>query len=81
MVKLRIKIDVCSQSLAEGQREQIRTNLRDLFCQLLPRRLWFYLKRLRLMQLTDPLDTTDATSQYMNGPEDVLVEGTSVSSP
>lgn len=41
MVKLRIKIDVCSQGLDESGREQIRENLRDLFCQLLPRRLWY----------------------------------------
>jgi hypothetical protein len=82
MVKLRIKIDVWSKGLEESKREKIRENLRDLFCQLPARRLWFYLKYIRYMNLTPgpgrfPDAITD-TSGFADGPEDVIVKGNAV---
>lgn len=73
---LRIKIDVATQSLPEATREKVRENLRDIFCQLPLRRLWMYLKSLRLMSLGSPgtLDDTLAVED-MDGPEDVIVKG------
>lgn len=78
MVNMRIKIDVWSQRLEESKREDIREKLRDIFCQLPARRLWYYLKRLRLMTLRDPGDIPDLNEgmqEYMEGPEDIIVKG------
>ncbi|OKL58587.1 hypothetical protein UA08_06081 [Talaromyces atroroseus] len=77
---MRIKIDVWSQGLEESKRENIREKLRDIFCQLPARRLWYYLKQLRLMSLKDPSDLNDDWQEDMEGPEDVIVKG-SVLSP
>jgi hypothetical protein len=51
MLNLRIKIDVWTQGLNESFREGVRDDLRELFCQLPPRRVWFYLKQVRNMLL------------------------------
>ena len=78
MVKLRIKIDVWSKGLDERKRVKIRENLRDLFCQLPVRRLWFYLKQLRFMeQIERPELFPDLVDDIpdMDGPEDVIVKG------
>jgi len=78
---MRIKIDVWSQGLDESKRVKIRENLRDLFCQLPVRRLWFYLKQLRLMQLIErPEWFPDLVDDIpdMDGPEDVIVKGNTV---
>lgn len=73
---LRIKIDVCTKGFREATREKVRENLRDLFCQLPPRRLWMYLKSLRVMQLSSPGALEDlASKEFMDGPEDVIVKG------
>jgi len=72
---LRIKIDVCTQGFREAIREKIRENLRDLFCQLPPRRLWMYLKSLRVMSLGDPETHDSLSDEFMEGPEDVIVKG------
>ena len=80
MLNMRIKIDVWSQGLDESFRAGIRENLRDLYCQLPARRVWYYLKLVRTMLLggngahgmvepqPDPEDIID-------GPEDVIING------
>lgn len=78
MVNMRIKIDVWSQGLEESKRQDIREKLQDLFCQLPARRLWYYLKQLRMMLLRAPGDVPDINDEmqeYMEGPEDVIVKG------
>lgn len=76
---MRIKIDVWSKGLEESEREDICEKLRDLFCQLQTRRLWFYLKRLRPMLLRERpeslADLNDDIQADMDGPEDVIVKG------
>lgn len=82
MRKMRIKIDVWSQVLEENERDDIRNKLRDLFCQLPARRLWYYLKHVRIMSLTGPEDLVYETSElkeYIDGPEDVIVKGSVLS--
>lgn len=83
MVNLRIKIDVWSKGTDERIREEIRNHLRDLYCQLPARRVWYYLKNIRCMLLEGkkrnglrflmaelPKRSSDLV---MNGPEDVIV--------
>ncbi|KIW69880.1 hypothetical protein PV04_02199 [Phialophora macrospora] len=74
MLKLRIKIDVWTQGLDENFRENVRVNLRELFCQLPARRVWYYLKRIRCMLLGDRAAGLQlALDDMADGPEDVLV--------
>lgn len=77
MLNMRIKIDVWSQGREENKRQDIREKLRDLFCQLPARRLWYYLKELRTMLSREPGDIPDLDEmqEYMKGPEDVIVKG------
>jgi hypothetical protein len=80
MLKLRIKIDVWSQGIAENRREEIRENLQDLFCQLPARRVWLYLKRIRFMQMRGrvPIGMIDSqlgSNDMLDGPEDIIVNG------
>ena len=74
---LRIKVDVCTKGFREATREKVRENLRDLFCQLPARRLWIYLKSLRVMSLSSPetFEEKLASAEFMDGPEDVIVKG------
>ena len=58
MLKMRIKIDVWSQGLSNDQRENIRKNLGELFVQLPARRVWLYLKSVRLMLRIGPKNWT-----------------------
>jgi hypothetical protein len=44
MLNMRIKIDVFTKRLDERFREGVREDLRELFCQLPPQRVWLYLK-------------------------------------
>jgi hypothetical protein len=84
MLNLRIKIDVWCKALGIGKiiREEILGNLRDLFCQLPPRRLWKYLKHIRNIELKDPDSVKSRrpnSSDYddlVNGPEDVIANST-----
>lgn len=82
MVKLRIKIGVWSQGLDESKREKIHENLRDVFCQVPARHLWYYLKQLQIMQLTETprrlSDVADENPELMNGPEDDIVKGNTI---
>lgn len=77
MLNMRIKIDVWTQGLDESFREKVRENLRDLFCQLPARRVWYYLKRIRYMLLKgDGTGESQLDSDHlMGGPEDVIVNG------
>jgi hypothetical protein len=87
MLNMRIKIDVFTQGLKEDFREGVRENVRELFCQLPPRRVWFYLKHVRSMLLQDrsigpkdPIATALEDDLIMNGPEDFIARG-SISFP
>lgn len=75
MLNLRIKIDVWSKGIDESIREEIRNHLRDLFCQLPARRVWFYLKRIRYLELNErrPDDINFHLEDLMDGAEDVIV--------
>jgi hypothetical protein len=76
MLNLRIKIDVWTQGLDEGFRENVRVNLRELYFQLPARRVWYYLKRIRYMILKNRTPGPQPASDDMtDGPEDVLVNG------
>jgi hypothetical protein len=77
MLKLRIKIDVWSKGIDESIREEIRNHLRDLFCQLPARRVWFYLKRIRYIELNErgPDNINFRLEDLMDGVEDVIVNG------
>lgn len=76
MVNMRIKIDVWTRGLDESFREKVRENLRELFCQLPPRRVWYYLKRIRYMLLRGRTTGSQLDSDDLSdGPEDVFVNG------
>lgn len=76
MVNMRIKIDVWTRGLDESFREKVRENLRELFCQLPARRMWYYLKRIRYMLLRDRTSGSQLDSDgLMDGPEDIIVNG------
>ena len=83
MLNMRIKIDVWSQGLSKSHREDIREKLGKLFCQLPVRRIWLYLKRVRLMLRTgtkkDAAQAIDVAqlALYSRGEEseDIIVDG------
>jgi len=74
MLNLRIKIDVWCKALGIDKiiREEILENLRDLFCQLPPRRLWYYLKHIRNLELKGRRPNSSDDDDLANGPEDVI---------
>jgi hypothetical protein len=81
MLNMRIKIDVFTKGLDESFREGVRDDLCELFCQLPPRRVWFYLKQVRNMLLRgrnavleDELEMDEA-GVHMDGPEDPITRG------
>jgi hypothetical protein len=80
MLNMRIKIDVWSQGLDESFRAVIRERLRDLYCQLPARRVWFYLKLVRTMLLRGNgahgmVGPQPGPEDIMDGPEDVIING------
>ena len=78
MLNMRIKVDVWSQGLDENFREGIRRNVRDLFCQLPVRRVWFYLKLVRQMSLNNGKAGGLENLGYEGSPneaEDVIAKG------
>jgi hypothetical protein len=80
MLNMRIKVDMWSKSLDENFREGIRENVRDLFCQLPVRRVWFYLKLIRHMRLDSGNVGGLENSGFDGGnspdePEDVIAKG------
>ena len=81
MLNMRIKIDVWSKGLDENVREQIRENLRELFCTLMPRRVWYYLKHIRNLELKGSKRSqrpgfAPGKDDLVLGPEDVVVNRT-----
>ena len=79
MLNMRIKIDVWSKGLDERLGHQIRENLGDMFRQLLPRRVWYYLKRVRHLELESslhkmPFDSFPRSNSGVSEPEDVIVQ-------
>ena len=80
MLNMRIKIDVWSQGLDESFRAGIRENLRDLYCQLPARRVWYYLKLVRTMLLGGigahgMVEPQPDPEDIMDGPEDIIING------
>jgi hypothetical protein len=80
MLNMSIKVDVWSKGLEESFRESIRENVRDLFCQLPVRRVWYYLKRIRHMILRGPrVDELEIVGfedgKSLDGPEDIIAKG------
>ena len=80
MLKMRIKIDVWSQGLAENKRVEIREHLQDLFCQLPARRVWLYLKHIRFMHMREEnsigmIDSQLYSNDVLDRPEDIIVNG------
>ena len=49
MLNMKIEIDVWSQGLSKSQRGDIQVKLGRLFCQLPERRVWLYLRKVRVM--------------------------------
>src|ERR1700712_3045532 len=83
MAKLRVIIGFWCQGLEGHIREAARENLRDLFSQLQPRRVWYYLKFIRVM-LLDGVRPDSAQPDFRkckDGPEDTIVEGRYYFSP
>lgn len=80
MLNMRIKIDVWSRGVDENIRIENREKLRQMFCQLPARRMWFYLKHTRRMLLT-PNEPDKRTGfrhdvdDIMEGPEDIIANG------
>lgn len=74
---LRIKIDVVSRGVREAESNRVREHLKDLFCQLPARRVWWYLNTLRAMSLASPetLEEKFTDQDILDGPEDVIVKG------
>ncbi|KAL9100393.1 MAG: hypothetical protein Q9163_004236 [Psora crenata] len=80
MLNMRIKIDVWSQGIDERIRINIREQLGVLFCQLPPRRVWFYVKRVRhmLLRSREPDERHGPQldmDNLMNGAEDIIANG------
>ncbi|KAK2764586.1 hypothetical protein FQN54_009281 [Arachnomyces sp. PD_36] len=76
MLNVRIKIDVWSKGTEESVREEIRENLRDLFCELAPQRVWYYVKYIRSMLLRGR--DKELNEDVMHGPEDVVAKASQI---
>lgn len=88
MLNMRIKIDVFIQGLDEDFREGVRENLRELFCQFPPQRVWLYLKNVRNILLRDrSMESKDTIANelkealIMDGPENSLAMGSIICFP
>ena len=75
MLNMRIKIDVWTQRLDESFRKKIRENLRELFCQLSTRRVWYCLKQIKNMLLNDKatIESQLNSKHMMNKPKNIIV--------
>lgn len=86
MLNMRIKIDVWSKGVDEDIRHQGRENLRELFCQLPPRRVYLYMKATRSMVLNERhrkeglRSPKDLAEHIVQGPEDAIAKGKSIDS-
>jgi hypothetical protein len=81
MWKLRVKIDVWSKGLDETLRQRNRDLLIEDYLRLPPRRVWHFLKHIRLAFLrqntrfkeeSDPYNLVDS---FVQGPEDAIAQG------
>jgi len=80
MLNMRIKVDVWSKGLDENFREGIRNNVKDLFCQLPVRRVWYYLKLVQYMRLKGSGAGGAGSPEFggansPEGPEDMIAKG------
>jgi len=77
MWKLRVKIDSWSQGIDESIRHRNRLLLTDLYLQLPPRRVWLYVKQIRMAYSTPTAGLNDhlTHSNAMQQPEDVIARG------
>ncbi|KAL9618008.1 MAG: hypothetical protein Q9160_007256 [Pyrenula sp. 1 TL-2023] len=80
MFNLKTMIDVWSEGVDENTRHQGRENLREIFCQLPPRRVYFYVQATRHMMLNRrPRDeasgsSKDTAKNILDGPEDAIAK-------
>lgn len=85
MLNMRIKVDVWSRGVDELVRERIRKHVQELFCELPPRRVFFYLKSIRHMILegVERAETIGSkkpdTEAPETEPEDAIANGKSLS--
>jgi hypothetical protein len=81
MWKLRVKIDVWSNGLEESLRQRNRELLIETYLRLPPRRVWFFLKHIRLAFLGQAAglegenELYDRGDLYAQGPEDTIARG------
>src|SRR5271168_1286294 len=81
MWKLRVKIDVWSNGLDESLRQRNRELLIETYLRLPPRRVWFFLKRIRLAflgqaaRLEGENELYDQVDLYVQEPEDTIAQG------
>lgn len=77
MWKLRVKIDSWSQGVDEFIRQRNRMLLTDLYFRLAPRRVWLYVKQVRIAHLgqSEEFETLFDSGNSTYGPEDIIVQG------
>ena len=83
MLNMRIKIDVWSQGVDEYRRQEFRDQMARCFWQLPPRRIWLYLKNVRILKLNgkkmagrQKVDASQLRFPDQRGyAEDVIAEG------
>ena len=81
MWKLRIKIDVWSQGLDESLRERNRKLLIEAYLRLPPRRVWHFVKHIRVVFLSKSLlhgldnEPYDPIGSSFQEPEDTIARG------
>ena len=76
MWRLRVNIDSWSRGIDEFIRERNRLLLIDLYVRLPPRRVWLYLKQVRIARLhrqSEEFQTLVGNST--REPEDIIVQG------
>ena len=83
MLNMRIKIDAWSRGMDEYRRQEFRDQVARCFWQLPPRRIWLYLKNVRILKLNGKKMATGqrvAASQLKypdqrGYAEDIIAEG------
>jgi hypothetical protein len=85
MLNLRIKVDVWSQGLEESARQKIRDNVRELYSEFPPQRVYYYVKRIRHMELSRYFSSRgprvlQGEDYLFDGPEDVIAKGEPIKS-
>jgi hypothetical protein len=81
MWKLRVKIDVWSKGLDETLRQRNRDLLVEDYLRLPPRRVWHFVKHIRLAflrqktGLKEENETCDLVDSFAQGPEDTIAQG------